>query len=170
MPPVLRYFQYFQWNRAVAIRCRGWSRGAHAPRVRRLTPRQPRPRAPPRVDPAWPGTRDFGMSPANRRRAGFPRAVVFQKRMRTWLRPASHWLPPLRPQYATAYSEEPCPPHPFSPNPGAGNEIEKSCREPGAVGRVTPCAPRLQRAGAVFPRRRRSAAAQDLSPVSRPNF
>ena len=36
------------------------------PRVRRLTPRQPRPRAPPRVDPAWTGTRDFGISPANR--------------------------------------------------------------------------------------------------------
>jgi len=35
-----------------------------------------------------------------------------------------------------------------------GNEIEKTCREPGAVGRVAPCAPRLQRAGAVFPRRR----------------
>ena len=27
-PGVLRYFQ---WNRAAAIRCRGWSRGAHAP-------------------------------------------------------------------------------------------------------------------------------------------
>ena len=50
------------------------------PRVRRLTPRQPRPRAPPRVDPAWPGTRDFGMSPANRRRAGFPTGVPWSSR------------------------------------------------------------------------------------------
>ena len=50
------------------------------PRVRRLTPRQPRPRAPPRVDPAWPGTRDFGMSPANRRRAGFPTCVPWPSR------------------------------------------------------------------------------------------
>jgi len=40
--------------------------------VRRLTPRPPRPRAPSRVDPAWPGTRNFGIRPANRRRAGFP--------------------------------------------------------------------------------------------------
>jgi hypothetical protein len=35
-----------------------------------------------------------------------------------------------------------------------GNEIERTCRAPGAVGRVTPCAPRLQPAGANFPRRR----------------
>jgi hypothetical protein len=50
------------------------------PRVRRLTPRQPRPRAPPRVAPAWPGTRDFGISPANRRRAGFPTCVPWSSR------------------------------------------------------------------------------------------
>jgi len=48
------------------------------PRVRRLTPRPPRPRAPPRVAPAWPGTRNFGMSPANRRRAGFQTYVPGQ--------------------------------------------------------------------------------------------
>jgi len=42
----------------------------------------------------------------------------------------------------------------FIPNSEVGNAIEKPCREPGAVGRVTPCAPRLQRAGAKFPRRR----------------
>ena len=32
------------------------------PRVRRLTPRQPRPRAPPRVAPAWTGTRILGLA------------------------------------------------------------------------------------------------------------
>ena len=32
------------------------------PRVRRLTPRQPRPRAPPRVAPAWQGTRILGLA------------------------------------------------------------------------------------------------------------
>ena len=42
----------------------------------------------------------------------------------------------------------------FIPNSEVGNAIEKTCREPGAVGRVTPCAPRLQPAGAKFPRRR----------------
>jgi len=35
-----------------------------------------------------------------------------------------------------------------------GSEIEQLCREPGVVGRVTPCAPRLQPAGAKFPCRR----------------
>ena len=35
-----------------------------------------------------------------------------------------------------------------------GNETEKTRRAPSAVGRVTPCAPRLQRADAKFPRRR----------------
>jgi len=54
------------------IRCRVGLGERTRPRVRRLTPRQPRPRAPSRVDPAWPGTRNFGISPANRRRAGFP--------------------------------------------------------------------------------------------------
>jgi hypothetical protein len=45
--------------------------------------------------------------------------------------------------------------HPaFNPYSEVGNEIEKARHEPSAVGRVTPCAPRLQRAGAVFPRRR----------------
>ena len=39
-----------------------------------------RSRAPPRVDPAWPGTRDFGISPANRRRAGFPTCVPWSSR------------------------------------------------------------------------------------------
>ena len=42
----------------------------------------------------------------------------------------------------------------FIPNSEVGNAIEKPCREPGAVGRVTPCAPRLQPAVAKFPRRR----------------
>ena len=42
----------------------------------------------------------------------------------------------------------------LNPNSEAGNEIEKPCREPGAVGRVTPCTPRLQPAGAKLPRRR----------------
>ena len=42
----------------------------------------------------------------------------------------------------------------FDPNSEVGNAIEKTCRKPGAVGRVTPCAPRLQPAGANFPRRR----------------
>ena len=35
-----------------------------------------------------------------------------------------------------------------------GAEIEKTRREPSTVGRVTPCAPRLQPTGAKFPRRR----------------
>jgi hypothetical protein len=42
----------------------------------------------------------------------------------------------------------------FNPNSEVGNEIEKTRRAPGMVGRVTPCAPRLQPAGAKFPRRR----------------
>jgi hypothetical protein len=42
----------------------------------------------------------------------------------------------------------------FNPNSEAGNEIEKTRREPSAVGRVTPCAPRLPPAGAKFPWRR----------------
>jgi len=29
--PAVSVLRYFQWNRATAIRCRGWSRGAHAP-------------------------------------------------------------------------------------------------------------------------------------------
>jgi len=39
-------------------------------------------------------------------------------------------------------------------NSEVGHEIERSCRAPGAVGRVTPCAPRLQPACANFGRRR----------------
>jgi hypothetical protein len=42
----------------------------------------------------------------------------------------------------------------MNPNAEAGNEIEKTCRAPSAVGRVTPCAPRLPPAGASFPWRR----------------
>ena len=42
----------------------------------------------------------------------------------------------------------------LNPNWEVGNEIERTCRAPSAVGRVTPCAPRLQPAGAKFPRRR----------------
>ena len=42
------------------------------------------------------------------------------------------------------------------PNSEAGQEIERSCRAPSVVGRVTPCAPRLQPAGPNFPRRRAS--------------
>ena len=45
-------------------------------------------------------------------------------------------------------------PSPLSPNSEEGNEIEKTRRAPSAVGRVTPCAPRLQPAGAKFPSRR----------------
>jgi len=42
----------------------------------------------------------------------------------------------------------------FSANSEVGNEIEKPCRAPSAVGRVTPCTPRRQPAGAKLPRRR----------------
>ena len=42
----------------------------------------------------------------------------------------------------------------LNPNSEVGHEIERTCRAPSAVGRVTPCAPRLQPAGAKFPRRR----------------
>jgi hypothetical protein len=42
----------------------------------------------------------------------------------------------------------------LNPDSGGGNEIERTCRAPTAVGRVTPCAPRLPPAGANFPRRR----------------
>ena len=42
-------------------------------------------------------------------------------------------------------------PSPLSPNSEEGNEIEKTRRAPSAVGRVTPCAPRLQPARAKFP-------------------
>jgi len=38
----------------------------------------------------------------------------------------------------------------LNPNSDVGNEIEKTRREPTAVGRVTPCAPRLPPAGAKF--------------------
>jgi hypothetical protein len=41
-----------------------------------------------------------------------------------------------------------------NPNSEMGNEIERTCRAPGAVGRVTPCAPRLQPMDTNFPRRR----------------
>jgi len=42
----------------------------------------------------------------------------------------------------------------FNPNSEMGHESERPCRAPGAVGRVTPCAPRLQPVRANFPRRR----------------
>jgi hypothetical protein len=38
-----------------------------------------------------------------------------------------------------------------NPNSEVGNAFEKTCRAPSAVGRVTPCAPRLQPAGTKFP-------------------
>jgi len=67
--------------------------------------------------------------------------------------PACCWQAELR--RAGFQTCGPWPFHPaFNPNSEVGNEIEKTRREPSAVGRVTPCAPRLQRAGAVFPRRR----------------
>ena len=39
------------------------------------------------------------------------------------------------------------------PNSELGNEVERRCREPSVVGRVTPCPPRLQPSPAIFPRR-----------------
>ena len=42
----------------------------------------------------------------------------------------------------------------MNPNSEVGKAIEKTCRDPMAVGRVTPCAPRLPPAGAKFPWRR----------------
>jgi len=42
----------------------------------------------------------------------------------------------------------------MNPNSEVGKAIEKTCRDPMAVGRVTPCAPRLPPAGATFPGRR----------------
>ena len=42
-------------------------------------------------------------------------------------------------------------PIPFNPNSKVGHAFEKTCCAPGAVGRVTPCAPRLPPAGEIFP-------------------
>jgi len=42
----------------------------------------------------------------------------------------------------------------LTPHSAVGYEIERTCRAPSAVGRVTPCAPRLPPAGAKFPWRR----------------
>ena len=88
---IFRILRHLQWNRATAIRCRVGLGERTRPRVRRLTPRPPRPRAPPRVGPAWPGTRDFGISPANCRYR-FPNlhAVSFQPRIRTCWYPYFH--------------------------------------------------------------------------------
>jgi len=61
----------------------------------------------------------------------------------------------LRLAFSTVALRHRCPPQlSLKPNSEVGNEIERTCREPSAVGRVTPCAPRLQPAGARFPRRR----------------
>jgi len=72
--------RYFQWNRATAIRCRGWSRGAHAPSRAAVDASSTAPTRASARGPAWPGTRDFGISPANRRRAGFPTCVPWSSR------------------------------------------------------------------------------------------
>ena len=40
----------------------------------------------------------------------------------------------------------------LNPNSEVGVAIEKTCREPAVVGRVTPCAPRLQPDGTNYPR------------------
>ena len=75
----LEFSGFFAICSGIGLRSFGVGLGERTrPRVRRLTPRQPRPRAPPRVAPAWPGTRDFGISPANRRRAGFQTCVPGQ--------------------------------------------------------------------------------------------
>ena len=62
----------------------------------------------------------------------------------------------------------------LNPNSEAGNAIEKTCREPIAVGRVTPCATRLQPACANFSRHRVSnplpGKAFPRLPVPTPSF
>jgi len=58
-----------------------------------------------------------------------------------------HFGARLRPRLAPDSSR-------LNPNSEVGHEIERTCRAPSAVGRVTPCAPRLPPAGAKFPRRR----------------
>jgi len=88
--------RYFQWNRATTIRCRVGLGERTRPRVRRLTPRQPRPRAPPRVDPAWPGTRNFGIRPANRR---FCRNGAFKFMVRI-----ANFEPPWEPSPASFFT------------------------------------------------------------------
>ena len=55
--------------------------------------------------------------------------------------------------------------------PQLGGEIEQTFREPITVGRVTPCAPRLQPAGAEFPRHRLGRAFREYSiPTSELSF
>jgi len=55
----------------------------------------------------------------------------------------------------------------LNPNSEVGNEIERTCRAPSAVGRVTPCAPRLPPAGAKFPRRRLPGRTRAATPSAR---
>ena len=78
--PGVMVLRHLQWNRATAIRCRGWARGAHAPSRAAVDASSTAPTRASARDPAWPGTRDFGMSPANRRRAGFPTCVPWPSR------------------------------------------------------------------------------------------
>ena len=49
----------------------GWSRGAHAPSRAAVDASSTAPTRASARGPAWPGTRDFGISPANRRRPDF---------------------------------------------------------------------------------------------------
>jgi hypothetical protein len=58
-----------------------------------------------------------------------------------------------------------------NPDSESGDEIEQTFREPITVGRVTPCAPRLQPAGAEFPRHRLGRAFREYSiPTSELSF
>jgi len=92
-------------------------------------------------------------SPPPRRHLGPIRPWGEGPRMRGGYTPSSHFSPFIQknsqkpPKYHFLHFN-------FNPNSEVGNEIEKTRREPSAVGRVTPCAPRLPPARAKFPRRR----------------
>ena len=137
------FLRHLQWNRATAIRCRGWSRGAHAPSRAAVDALSTAPTRASAHGSRMAGNPHFEISPANRRYR-FPNmpAIAFQKRIRTCMRPA-------RVVRSCSRFHFPFPLSIFvgfvvNPNSEVGNEIEKTSRVPNAVGRVTPCAPRLQ--------------------------
>ena len=107
--PGVMVLRHLQWNRATAIRCRGWSRGAHAPSRAAVDASSTAPTRASARGPRLAGNPRFWDEPGQSSSRRFPnrRAVVFQKRMLTGMRPASHWLPPLRPQNSTENREEP---------------------------------------------------------------
>ena len=99
-----KVLRYFQWNRATAIRCRGWSRGAHAPSRAAVDASSTAPTRAFARGSRLAGNPQFWDSPgqsssrrlpslrlasrASARRFPNLRAVSFQPRLRTCLRPS----------------------------------------------------------------------------------